>query len=533
MEPSVRRYHQASKHAPDRYAPGPGRLDWASQPDPFRYYQGTLREGLPLQPAVPDPPFAALWQPEAVAAQPMTVDALSCLLANSLGLAVWKAYGNNRWALRCHPSSGNLHPIEAYLIAADPFVGVHHYFARDHLLERRWQPERGEAWRRLWAPGHLLLALTLVHERETWKYGLRSYRYCQLNLGHAAAAIAFAAAALGWRCSLLWQAGDETIRRLSGLPHAADVEAEHPGLLLLLSNQAESRLPDTAALAAQMAVAPFLGKASRLTPETLPVWPGIEAVEKACHKAEEEVVLTAAKSDWPPLTFGNTTLSAAALLRGRRSGQSYDPGHVLPQAAFFRILDRLLPRLSLPPWALLPHTPLVHPLLLVHRVEGVVPGRYLLLRDPAQLATWQGLLPATASWQKIFSAPDHLPLYLLQEESCAEWAGVISCQQEIAADGFFSLGMLADFALGLQPGAWGYRALHWEAGILGQILYLAAEEEGVRGTGIGCFFDDLFHRWLGLQGDRLQTIYHFTIGMPIADQRILSLSPYAHLTERR
>ncbi len=32
-------YHERSKHRLTRYAPGPGGLDWANQPDPFRYYQ--------------------------------------------------------------------------------------------------------------------------------------------------------------------------------------------------------------------------------------------------------------------------------------------------------------------------------------------------------------------------------------------------------------------------------------------------------------------------------------------------------------
>ncbi|WP_237751692.1 hypothetical protein, partial [Pseudomonas aeruginosa] len=29
-------YHRLSMHRPERYAPGPGGLDWATQPAPFR-----------------------------------------------------------------------------------------------------------------------------------------------------------------------------------------------------------------------------------------------------------------------------------------------------------------------------------------------------------------------------------------------------------------------------------------------------------------------------------------------------------------
>ena len=36
----VRAYHQRTKHMPGRYAPGPGYMDWANQPDPFRRFSG-------------------------------------------------------------------------------------------------------------------------------------------------------------------------------------------------------------------------------------------------------------------------------------------------------------------------------------------------------------------------------------------------------------------------------------------------------------------------------------------------------------
>ena len=93
--------------------------------------------------------------------------------------------------------------------------------------------------------------------------------------------------------------------------------------------------------------------------------------------------------------------------------------------------------------------------------------------------------------------------------------------------------MLADFAGVLRArGAWWYRRLFWEAGVLGQVLYLEAEAARVRGTGIGCYFDDACHRLLGLAGDVWQDLYHFTIGGPIEDSRLRTLAPYAHLSGR-
>ena len=100
----------------------------------------------------------------------------------------------------------------------------------------------------------------------------------------------------------------------------------------------------------------------------------------------------------------------------------------------------------------------------------------------------------------------------------------------MAADGTFSLGMLARFEPVLRErGAGAYRELFWEAGMIGQALYLAAEAAGVRGTGIGCYFDEVLHHALGLAGHDWQSLYHFTIGGPVEDSRLLTSAPYQHL----
>jgi nitroreductase len=93
--------------------------------------------------------------------------------------------------------------------------------------------------------------------------------------------------------------------------------------------------------------------------------------------------------------------------------------------------------------------------------------------------------------------------------------------------------MLAEFASALQGPPAAYRHLYWEAGLLGQALYLEAEAAGLRGTGIGCFFDDAVHELLGIQGGDLQSLYHFTLGGPLNDPRIETLPPYDHLPGRR
>jgi nitroreductase len=106
-------------------------------------------------------------------------------------------------------------------------------------------------------------------------------------------------------------------------------------------------------------------------------------------------------------------------------------------------------------------------------------------------------------------------------------ASRLSCDQDIAGEGFFSLGMLARFEATLnEHGDWAYRRLFWECGLIGQVLYLEAEAAGVRGTGIGCFYDDAVHDTLGLTGHAWQSLYHFCVGQPVEDTRLETAPGY-------
>jgi hypothetical protein len=89
--------------------------------------------------------------------------------------------------------------------------------------------------------------------------------------------------------------------------------------------------------------------------------------------------------------------------------------------------------------------------------------------------------------------------------------------------------LLAEFQQPVSAAAWHYRRLFWETGLIGQVLYLEAEAVGMRGTGIGCFFDDSVHETLGLKDRQFQSLYHFTVGKPLEDSRLQTLPAYGHL----
>jgi hypothetical protein len=54
-------YHDRTKHHPERYANGPGGLDWANQPNPFRHFTGARVLRLPLAGPDDTPPAVTLF----------------------------------------------------------------------------------------------------------------------------------------------------------------------------------------------------------------------------------------------------------------------------------------------------------------------------------------------------------------------------------------------------------------------------------------------------------------------------------------
>ena len=138
--------------------------------------------------------------------------------------------------------------------------------------------------------------------------------------------------------------------------------------------------------------------------------------------------------------------------------------------------------------------------IFVHRVKDLPAGLYLFVRDASQTRALRAAFTKVEQCQRPVECPPQLELYCLIEAEAQQSARQVSCHQDIASDGCFSLGMIAEYEAPIeQNGPWFYPRLFWEAGMIGQVLYLEAEAAGIRSTGIGCYFDDPMHRVLGLQ----------------------------------
>jgi SagB-type dehydrogenase family enzyme len=554
------RYHERTKHQFNRYADGPGQLDWANQPNPFRRYEGAPLVRLPLlaaHEAPRSPYYDDLYHRGSVPSVPLTIHALSRLLQYSLAISAWKQAGATRWALRCNPSSGNLHPTEAYLlIGALPGLGdtpgLYHYAPREHGLERRadCNPALLTALMHEFPAQAFLVGLSSIHWREAWKYGERAFRYCQHDVGHAIGALRIAAATLGWSAVLLHGLADKTIDDLLGLNRAPDfagAEREQTDAVLAVwptdpAEDGQARVQRTIphhldpGLALQLARERWHGTANRLSRDDPVRWEVIDEVAVATRKPASEAhgfsaleTLVVERNDRAS-TDGPV---AGRIILQRRSLQACDGRTSIAADRLYRMLDQLMPRVELTasrrpmPWDTLAWDPTIHLGLFVHRVDGLEPGLYLLARDPTKMDRLKRAMHRPFDWSTPPGCPADLPLRMLEAGDAQRLATQLSCHQDIAGDGAFSLAMIAEYQEALfTHGAWFYRRLFWETGLIGQVLYLEAEAAGVRATGIGCYFDDPVHRVFGLEDLAFQSFYHFAVGGAVDDPRLTTLAPY-------
>ncbi|MCK5718478.1 MAG: SagB/ThcOx family dehydrogenase [Thiomargarita sp.] len=567
-------YHERTKHHFERYARGPGQINWDSQPDAFRRYSGAQCFELPLVAESLNCSYTDLYHPKTIAPRQMTLSNISALLELSLGLSAWKQYGEHRWVLRCNPSSGNLHPTEAYIILPNITslpTGVYHYLSYEHLLEQRgfFETAIAATFEKTLPPACFLFGLSSIPWREVWKYGERAFRYCQLDIGHAIGAVRYAAATLGWTVQLLDYWSDSEMSIALGLNQEEDFEEselEIPEMILCINTQGKmafdfpysptsannflkrggkNSAPPTSSfnpfeeveqrskkpIIVAMESIKWVGKANVLDKNHCYEWPIIENVAVAATRPVTE------KMNWiapplPPLMSLTSSVHASNLIQQRRSTQLFDSNSTLDLKSFYRLLDATLPRANIIPWDTFQRLPHIHLVLFVHRIRGLAPGIYILLRKQSVKEKLQIAFNHEFSWKKPDSCPDYLPLYQLISGDAKMVAQQIFCNQEIASDGAFSISMLAEFEETLKNGAWYYKHLLWEAGLIGQVLYLESEAAGVRGTGVGCFFDDALHTMLGLTGIHYQSVYHFTIGTPSPDKRLQTFPPYEHLHGR-
>ena len=539
---TILEYHQASKHNFKAYAPGPRHLDMPIKPDPFLNYYGTQLLVLDKWSeeqieAEVFPAYEQAFSPEELKPSELNKENISRLFFDSFAISAWKKAGGTKWPLRVNPSSGNLHPTEVYLLSGHvqgllESPSVCHYAPLAHALELRaeFSPETWELLSSGFPEGTFFVGLTSIYWRVSWKYGLRAFRYANHDIGHAIAALTFAAAGLGWKTSLLADMSSEGLAELLGMSGREGPEKEEPACLLAVYPAGETctagKVPSTAVSAFKNIS--WEGVPNTLSPRQVQ-WVGIEKAASASRKGETDYLEK--KQELKPGTQAVSHLTVKdykalsdlempplrRVIRGRRSAIEMDNSAYMEKETFYEILQKTLPENN-PIFNTLAFGSFTHLLLFVNRVKDLLPGLYIFLRKPAEKERFKAAIRPDFLWDKPENCPPGLEFYLLMEETFYDFAAQLSCGQRKAADACFTVCMLSEFEEPLNKfGSWIYPYLFWECGILGQLLYLEAEANGLKGCGIGCFFDEPLHEAIGLKGLEYQDLYHFVVGSPLQE----------------
>ncbi len=512
-------YHNETKHSQQRYAKSLGYMDWATQPNPYRTYIDTKKIKLPLSFENKTLEYSQIFnqKKEDTLSAPLCKEAISQFFQFSLGLAAIKEYQGQSWALRCNASSGNLQPSEAYLIANDiPGIddGLFHYCPLDHELELL-----SNANEELTLPKNsFLVCLSSIVWREAWKYGERAWRYTQLDCGHALKALEISALILGWKIEVV-NTKDSTLQNLIGFDQAQRFipqERELPDMLLLVSfnDISENKLKEIDINKIRDSLEKtYRGKANQLS-HNWHKWDILEKIEDATLSDDLEIK-EYINDKYEINHYRETSFLAKDIVLNRRSAQIMDKDNSnITKKEFETILASVKSDKAS-----------IHLVIFIHNVTDIEQGLYILVRNQNHKEQLQTLFKKEFLWEKVDTNAGLL--YKLEEGDFKFLSKAISCNQDIASNGAFTLGMLAQFSNQLEQfGASRYKQLYWDCGAIGQQLYLEATSLKLSATGIGCFLDDILHGALGLQTNHFQTLYHFTIGRGLIDTRLSTKKPY-------
>jgi SagB-type dehydrogenase family enzyme len=489
-----REYHELTKHSVESLQRNRHYPDWANMPSPFRHYEGVPVLDLPADP--PAPQISALEVLDGKTGNSPArngAEFLSQLMFYSASISASKRVPatGDIYALRVNPSSGNLHPTEFHFCTrglADWPDGLYHYRPSSHMAEQRAIGDFGAKLTNNSTP--IIFLLTSIAWREAWKYRDRAYRYCLHDIGHAWQALTLAARSIGCESFALGRFSDDRVAESCLL--SAD---EWPMLIVGLHGPS---IPLNKLDAIETVV--FGGQPNRLSEwqKPYPLIEQIHAVTKlsaATPNLPLDQPTVSGRGEISLPSHSSTSHGFGEVARTRRSALDFRGGS---ERISLSQLATLLSSAKEPLFADFATARLVRLYLYVHRVEGLASGVYRYLPEHAEL-------------QKIKDGDQRLI------------ASAFSLGQDLAGNACLAFSMVGDFEnAACLYGDRGYRYVHFEAGAIGQRMYLAAEALGLGATGIGAFFDEQVNQYLGLAPRQGQVVYHFAIGYPVPDPRLES-----------
>jgi SagB-type dehydrogenase family enzyme len=400
---------------------------------------------------------------------------------------------------RAASCTGALYEIELYLVCGDlPDLeaGIYHFNPGDFALRRL----RAGDWRGVLvkatveepavASAPATIICTGTYWRNAWKYQARTYRHFGWDNGTLLANLLATGAALKLSARVVMGFVDDEVNRLLAL----DTEREVAFSMVPLGRVSTPPLsaPDdipplileTVPLSPSEVDYPAMrqmhASSSLLTKEEVSDWRGRAPIQALPPPAGELIALK-------PLADTESSrdpLGQVILRRG--STRRFARGEAITFGQFSTVLYCAMqgvPADFLDPMG----THLNDLYIIVHAVDGLRPGAYVLRRD---------------EWT----------LECLKEGEFRNEAGYLGLEQELPADASATIFFLADLRAVLERfGNRGYRAAQIEAGIIGGGIYLAAYAQGFGASGL-TFYDDDVVKFFSPHAAGKSTIFHVAIG---------------------
>ncbi len=172
---------------------------------------------------------------------PVPLTALSALLTYSYGVRkIAPSYNHPTFTFRTAPSAGGLQSTEVYVIAqrvGGLKPGVYHYNARRNCLEKLFEgllrgKMRSLCSQEMVAEAGVVVVLTMMLPRGTWKYLARYYKFALVDIGCVAENFHLVATALGFGSCIVAAFQQEGVAKMLQLDRN-----ELPTLLLSIGSK--------------------------------------------------------------------------------------------------------------------------------------------------------------------------------------------------------------------------------------------------------------------------------------------------------
>ena len=499
------KYHDGTKHSYWSIRNNPHYLDWANRPLPFKVFPKI--EPLPLPREVPQTGVAALSSiseplPPSRADSIPDLQDLARILYYSAGITKHRKSSGGEIYFRAAACTGALYEIELYVVTGDlPGLGagVYHFNPADVSLgvlrkgDFRGNLTQATAAEPAVAGAPMTIICTGTYWRNAWKYQARTYRHFGWDNGTLLANMLAVSVASGLPAEIVLGFADAEVNRLLDL----DTHREVSLCLVPIGHKSESSLPtprETPALELETippsqreveypAMLEMHDASSFESGEEVVQWREKQPVVASSTPAGEEVQLQRRREEEQP----KDTIEQVILRRG--STRTFDKTASITLAQLSIILDcatRGLAADFLQPRG----TQLNDLYLIVHSVEGLIPGAYFVRRGPSTLE-------------------------LLKKGKFRAEAHHLGLEQDLPADACVDIFFLANLGRTLERyGNRGYRAVQCEAGAIGGRMYLAAYAQRLSATGL-TFFDDDVTNFFSPHAGGKSAVFLLAIGKPL------------------